>query len=134
MKIKRRNRLEEVHFFWHETTFFCPHCKKTFLYKEMWTAAIKKFKTVVKISSELKRNWKTVRAAVRSLSMDLEVNGTEERLRWKRIAKKAGYSSPRKMFYHMKVVQRMSPKKMAQFLNIDKDKVKEACRKFLEGG
>ena len=119
---------------WTTLDFHCPHCKKVFKQKEMWSYLVNNYKTTTAISDLLGCSKMTVLKNARRHKLEYLLQGTNENSDWNKIALKLGFKNAREMFYKFKVTKNMSWVHMARHMDYKVEKLEElkkACKMFL---
>lgn len=113
---------------WGDSHLWCPHCRKSFKYREMWAGLGRLGLTVWEAADLLRLSLPTVIAAAKTHGMQLALKGTQERNALEEIALRAGFGSARELLYQWLVKERRTYGAVARFIDMPVDEVKEACR------
>lgn len=134
-KLRAEELIHKTNFMphWHNSKLFCPHCKHTFEYREMWMRLGEQGLTIWEVAALLGVTWQTVVAAVRTHRMGLAIKGTKHRNAIEELALRAGFNSAKEMLYQLRVKDRLSYEGIGRFLDMTATDVQEACKLVLLG-
>lgn len=117
--------------FWHDTMFYCPHCKEKFTYVSMWKSLAEDFPSVWEIMEVLNMSWHTVRGALKRHNLIDFAGGTRENLKWYKLSQKIGYRTPREMLINLRDERGYSFPYISREIGKPIEEVKTAYRRFV---
>jgi len=132
------------HGFWGKSKFYCPHCKKTFSFLEMWKNIVDEYGNVDDIMALLNSSCLSVKACLINHKLRLDPHKSNKDLGvdvggrswvdiWEKKAKKYGYRNAHELFYDLRVVKLYNHTVIAGLVGADRGQVKAGIKYYLEG-
>lgn len=127
-----QNRKDKL-YFWATTEMYCPHCRGTFSYRQMWEALVRDLRSVEAIMDKIDRSWNEVHNHLRRYKLRAGILRSRENINWYRRAEVIGYDSPEELFYDLRVIKRMTWSRIGLICgNIGSQNARDACQLFLQ--
>ena len=120
-------------YFWATSEMYCPHCKKTYSYRQMWEALVKDLETIDAIMKKIDRSWNEVNNHLRRYKLRGGIVNPKKEINWDQKAGIMGYHSPTELFFNLRVNKRMTWRSISLACgNIGTEEVEKACKMFLD--